>query len=388
MHEGPEGKAFRFPRKRIGKDLPVVWSIKAATIPIFFGGGLAFLMALEQLVRKKPNKANLLFSLVFLCCFVIILGAGFVANNLPPRQPFTLYLFFTAIYLVGPLYYFYFNVLLHPEKTFQIKSLLHFVPALVAFFIETGFQLMPLAFKKQWLNEMFTSPPQHVLILLVISGALHSFSYLAYLLKMDLGLVWNVKEVKTELRLLVIIDVLAILSVAALFVGFTLKIPPLFIFGGNSLAVLTVSVFLGYNRYPLFLQMLKTEIEKERYEKSSLTGVDTELVNSRLMALVGTEKIYRESDLNLKSLADRLFITPHQLSQYLNERLGSDFRSFINSYRVAEAKELLSRQPDLNILSICYDVGFGSKSAFNSVFKKETGQTPREFRDTAMNGQD
>ena len=100
------------------------------------------------------------------------------------------------------------------------------------------------------------------------------------------------------------------------------------------------------------------------------------------------EKIYRESDLNLKSLADRLAITPHQLSQFLNERLGSDFRSFINSYRVSEAKVLLSEHPDLNILSICYDVGFGSKSAFNSVFKKETGQTPREFRDAAMNGQD
>ena len=67
MHEGSEGKAFRFPRKGIGKDLPVVWSIKAATIPIFFGGGVAFLLALEQLVRKKPNKANVLFSLVFFC---------------------------------------------------------------------------------------------------------------------------------------------------------------------------------------------------------------------------------------------------------------------------------------------------------------------------------
>ena len=366
----------------------MIWSIKAATIPIFFGGGLAFLMALEQLVRKKPNRANLLFSLVFLCCFVIIFGAGFIANNLPPSEPFTIYLFFTAICLVGPLYYFYFNILLHPEKTFQIKSLLHFVPALVAFCIETYFQFMPLAFKKQWLSEMFTSPPQHVLTLLVISGALHAFSYLAYLLKMDLGLVWNVKEVKTELRLLVIVDVLAILSIAALFVGFTFKMPPLFIFGGNSLAVLTVGVFVGYNRYPLFLQMLKTEIEKKRYEKSSLTGVDTDLVNSRLVELVEREKIYRESDLNLKSLADRLAITPHQLSQFLNERLGSDFRSFINSYRVSEAKVLLSEHPDLNILSICYDVGFGSKSAFNSVFKKETGQTPREFRDAAMNGQD
>ena len=381
----PLSKSPPFLPQRVERDLPVVWSIKAATIPIFFGSGLSFLMALEQLVRKKPNKANLLFSLVFLCCFVIILGAGFVANNLPPRQPSTIYLFFTAICLVGPLYYFYFNILLHPERTFQIRSLLHFVPALGAFIIETGFQFMPLAFKKQWLIEMFTSPPQHVLILLVIAGALHSFAYLAYLLKMDLGMVWNVNEVKTELRLMVIIDILAILSVVALFVGFTFKMPRLFIAGGNSLAVLTISVFLGYNRYPFFLQMLKTEIEKKRYVKSSLTGVDTGLVNRRLMELLETDKIYTESGLNLKSLAEMLFISPHQLSQYINERLGSDFRSFINSYRVAEAKKLLVEDPDRNILTICYDVGFGSKSAFNSVFKKETGQTPREFRDSVAN---
>jgi AraC-like DNA-binding protein len=246
---------------------------------------------------------------------------------------------------------------------------------------------MPLAFKKQWLSEMFASPPQHVLILLVIAVALHSFSYLAYLLKMDLGLAWNVKEVKTELRLLIIIDVLAILSIAALFVGFTFKMPGLFISGGSFLALVTVCVFLGYYRYPLFLQALKTEIEKKRYERSSLTGVDTERVHNRLMELVETEKIYTESELNLKSLAERLFITPHQLSQYLNERLGLDFRSFLNAYRVVEAKKLLAEEPDRSILSICYDVGFGSKSAFNAVFKKETGQTPREFRDTATDGQ-
>ena len=366
----------------------MVGSIEAWTLPIFFGAGLAFLMATAQWVRREQGKANLLFSLVFLCCFVIILGAGFVANNLPPRYPLTIYLFLTAICLVGPSYYFYFNALLHPEKPFETRSLPHFLPAILAFLLESGFQLMPLAFKQQWLGEMFTSPPQHVLILLVIAAALHSFSYLVYLLRMDLGLVWNVREVKEELHLLVIVDVLAILSVVALFLGFTFQWPGVFIAGGNSLALLTVGVFLGYNRYPRFLETLKTEIEKKRYDRSSLTGVDTERVHRRLLELVESEKVYRDSELNLKGLADRVSLTPHQLSQYLNERMGSDFRAFINAYRVAEAKDLLTRDPDRNILSICYDVGFGSKSAFNSVFKKETGQTPREFRDAVLNGRE
>ncbi|MBU2487878.1 MAG: helix-turn-helix domain-containing protein, partial [Proteobacteria bacterium] len=157
----------------------------------------------------------------------------------------------------------------------------------------------------------------------------------------------------------------------------------LFVTGGNVLAVLMISVFLGYNRYPDFLQLLKTQIEKQRYEKSYLTGVDIQGVNERLMELVEGENIYRESELNLKTLADRLSITSHQLSQFLNERVGLDFRSFLNTFRVREAKRLLAEDPDKNILEICYEVGFGSKSTFNSVFKKETGQTPREFRDAA-----
>ena len=75
--------------------------------------------------------------------------------------------------------------------------------------------------------------------------------------------------------------------------------PGLFISGGSFLALVTVCVFLGYYRYPLFLQAPKTEIEKKRYEKSSLTGVDTERVHSRLMELVETEKLLASTQAKL-----------------------------------------------------------------------------------------
>jgi len=71
-----------------------------------------------------------------------------------------------------------------------------------------------------------------------------------------------------------------------------------------------------------------------------------------------------DSELNLKGLADRLSLTPHQLSEYLNERVKQDFRSFINSFRVEAAKRILIEEPEKSILTICYDVGFGSKSTF------------------------
>jgi len=54
----------------------------------------------------------------------------------------------------------------------------------------------------------------------------------------------------------------------------------------------------------------------------------------------------------------------------------------VNGYRIDEAKKLLS-DPAHNsekIISVLYDCGFNSKSVFNTVFKKNTGLTPSEFR--------
>ena len=79
-------------------------------------------------------------------------------------------------------------------------------------------------------------------------------------------------------------------------------------------------------------------------------------------------------------VADYNQFVPHQLSQFLNERLETSFTRYVNSFRVEEAKWLLLEKPARSILSICYQVGFSSKSSFNSVFKNITGFTPTEFR--------
>ncbi|MDH5721689.1 MAG: helix-turn-helix domain-containing protein, partial [Spirochaetia bacterium] len=55
------------------------------------------------------------------------------------------------------------------------------------------------------------------------------------------------------------------------------------------------------------------------------------------------------------------------------------FFEFINSKRIEEAKNILTEEPDANILNICYDIGFNSPSVFYRAFKKETGMNPKEF---------
>ncbi|WP_084137994.1 helix-turn-helix domain-containing protein [Chryseolinea serpens] len=80
----------------------------------------------------------------------------------------------------------------------------------------------------------------------------------------------------------------------------------------------------------------------------------------------------------------RIGIPPHQLSKLINERCGKSFAEFINEKRV---QEFIRRMNDgqyrnLSLLGIALDVGFNSKSSFNLIFKKVTGHTPTEFKES------
>ena len=98
--------------------------------------------------------------------------------------------------------------------------------------------------------------------------------------------------------------------------------------------------------------------------------------------LMDTERPYQNGDLTLADLAERLDTTPHKLSEVLNSELAQTFYDFVNSYRVREVQRRIAeeRSRNLTVLALAMDAGFASKSTFNSVFKKHTGQTPSAYR--------
>ena len=70
------------------------------------------------------------------------------------------------------------------------------------------------------------------------------------------------------------------------------------------------------------------------------------------------------------------------LSKTINSKTGFNFVSYINKYRVEEAKDQL-RDKNLShytIEAIGEMCGFKSKSAFNGAFKKITQVTPSVFK--------
>lgn len=120
----------------------------------------------------------------------------------------------------------------------------------------------------------------------------------------------------------------------------------------------------------------------KKYEKSSLTTDIQDNILLKLTELMDTQKPFLNDSFSLPVLAKMLAVSPHHLSQILNEKLGQSFFDYTAAYRIREAQQLLSSPENahIKIEEIAEMVGYNSKSAFNTSFKKIVGQTPSQFR--------
>lgn len=119
---------------------------------------------------------------------------------------------------------------------------------------------------------------------------------------------------------------------------------------------------------------------QQKYKTSSLTEVQQELLLAKLTGVMENEKPFLHPDFSLPELAGELKTSVHILSQAINEGLKKTFFEMTAEYRVMEAKRLLIEQPNIKVEEIAEQVGYSSKSSFNTAFKKITGKTPSEFR--------
>jgi AraC-like DNA-binding protein len=112
------------------------------------------------------------------------------------------------------------------------------------------------------------------------------------------------------------------------------------------------------------------------------TAIEPELLR-RLQRLMTVERAYRREGLTIGSLSAELGVPEYRLRQLINEGLGHrNFNSFVNGYRLAEARAALADpvQANVPILTIALDTGFQSLAPFNRAFKMTAGMTPTEYR--------
>lgn len=124
------------------------------------------------------------------------------------------------------------------------------------------------------------------------------------------------------------------------------------------------------------------DISINKYRKSSLTDEGKMKILTRIIYEFESGKYFSENLASLSELSKKIGESPHHVSQVINEKLNVSFFELLASYRVEEAKRVLSgdKKNKYTIEEISEMVGYNSKTAFNNAFKKLSGQTPSEFR--------
>ena len=124
-------------------------------------------------------------------------------------------------------------------------------------------------------------------------------------------------------------------------------------------------------------------INPVRPASKKLSEADTQLWLKKLERVMHEKALYANPDLKLGDLSKEIQISPHQLSQLLNDELGKNFTTYINEFRINEACRILAGDYRFTLESVGYEVGFNSKSTFFAAFKKFKGVTPAAYQQNA-----
>lgn len=121
-----------------------------------------------------------------------------------------------------------------------------------------------------------------------------------------------------------------------------------------------------------------------KYKKSSLSQDDKLKIKELIENQFVNEKYFVNNMASLSDLSKKLKLSSHHVSQVINEKMGKSFFELLAWYRVEEAKKILlsEKESEITIEELSERVGYNSKSSFNTVFKKQTSQTPSEFRNS------
>ena len=309
--------------------------------------------------------------------------------------------FISLLMLHGPFLYWYARSLVLPQGRLRRTDLLHLFPftlfnvyILVSSMNPSCAEMIRLDHTAEHGGESL------ILILFLILTALSGPIYFAFTISLFKRLdirIFNqfssLKDINLRwLRNLVIAFgvVLTLLMAAAVVHHLFRLFPWSFCTDGLALSLSIFIILIGYfglrqrEIFPGIVTMPfdSDDSDSRKYSSSNLKSEDALKVKNLLELHMTTSKPYLNPELSLPQLAAGINVSPHHLSQVINEQFGRNFFDFVNWYRVQEVKERLTapQYSHLSVLGIAFDAGFNSKSAFNRVFKNVEGETPTQFK--------
>lgn len=94
------------------------------------------------------------------------------------------------------------------------------------------------------------------------------------------------------------------------------------------------------------------------------------------------ERHYLQEGITLNEVARKIAVSPRALSEHINNEMHMNFNTWINTLRIEEVKRTIAANPETAMVEIAQQAGFSDSSAMTKVFKKFTGVTPTQYRNT------
>lgn len=328
-------------------------------------GAIQSLLLVYILASSKRKNSKGLSYLIFLLIITTYVGVQHMLAKLGHCEAysFVCILGFSPMFLIPPLYYLFSTRNLKNGK-FSAKTFLHFVPFIIFFFLR--FIEVSIPIKKS--------------IFLVFVLQLLSYSIISFrLLNSKKN---HVKPAKI-LKILTICMLIFAISVSILYIT-------TIIFEIKSIGLISIiTIFLIGFVTVLEVHMIKSlsssfnfaTFQLKKYKNSNLQSQNIESLNEKLNEMMTQEEVFLDSNLNANDLAERLKLSRHQLTEFINQELGSSFNKLLNKHRIEYVKrDLLDKNKShLSISGLANEAGFKSTATFYRVFKSQTGFTPSEY---------
>lgn len=291
---------------------------------------------------------------------------------------------------MGPLFYLYGLKLLYPEKLIPRKTiLLAFTPFTIGFicvnYLKIRYNYVEHEFKYLVLEVIieFTS----MFLAMTATGKLYFETKKAELEAKAFGFSKVLPKLQWFRNILVTFFFLTWVWLTVIILIY-LELAPFKTWNVIWVALSVMIYWIGHvGIYKYGVMEERKKIRSHSLERSSIIDFTSKQKNDHLCKfenLLIDKKYFLDPELTLDKVADELNLSKSHLSRLINTELKTSFPDYINRLRIKEAQYYL-KHPDFSnytLLAIGLEAGFASKTTFNNTFKKITGMTPSEYKNS------
>ncbi|SNZ00191.1 helix-turn-helix domain-containing protein [Flagellimonas pacifica] len=369
------------------------WSLMYLFVALI-GFYVVFLICVNRKIHLSGRF--LIASFIFIHS-IFILHISINRANYMFTYPHTYLMSSWASFLYGPLLYFYFKITTQKYK-FKKLDLLHFLPTIVLigyltftvylFTAESKVQLM-LNRIQNGLNPQDSARLLLIVVLKIISLTVYGYFIRKVYLKSKREKLLDAKN-QTWQKNVYHIHIFYVFTYTAYGILIVNGYSTGALYNASVASMALMVLYVGYsaNIQPDVFSGAYDYTNRlfPKYEKSGLTPSLSAELRENLLLLFAVDKIYKENNINLDMVAQKLNTTRHNTSQIINEHFNVSFHEFVNMYRIKEAKQLLleDKSRRLNIINVAYEVGYNNKVTFNKAFKRDTQLTPSQYQKRAL----